>query len=74
MKSKAITFFIFTFLMTTTMEAQPLQAVSNVDLTKYVGKWFEIATFPQRFQKRCHCFHKLDLQIFHPPTITFPTI
>lgn len=37
------------------MEAQPLQTVPNVDLNKYVGKWFEIASFPQRFQKNCHC-------------------
>lgn len=37
------------------MKAQPLQTVPNVDLTKYVGKWFEIASFPQRFQKDCHC-------------------
>jgi apolipoprotein D and lipocalin family protein len=55
MNSKIITLFIFTFLMTTTMEAQPLQTVPKVDLSKYAGKWFEIATFPQRFQKRCHC-------------------
>jgi apolipoprotein D and lipocalin family protein len=41
--------------MTTAMKAQPLQTVPNVDLTKYVGKWFEIASFPQRFQKNCHC-------------------
>ncbi len=37
------------------MYAQPLQTVPNVDLNKYSGKWFEIASYPQRFQKRCHC-------------------
>lgn len=37
------------------MNAQTLQTVQHVDLNKYAGKWFEIASFPQRFQKRCHC-------------------
>lgn len=35
--------------------AQPLRAVEKVDLAKYAGKWYEIASFPQRFQKGCHC-------------------
>lgn len=35
--------------------AQDLQTVANVDLNKYAGKWFEIASYPQRFQKGCHC-------------------
>ncbi|MFA5731312.1 MAG: lipocalin family protein [Acidithiobacillus sp.] len=25
----------------------------NIDLTKYVGKWYEIESFPQWFQKGC---------------------
>ncbi len=37
------------------MKAQTLQTVPNVDLNKYAGKWFEIASYPQRFQKGCHC-------------------
>jgi apolipoprotein D and lipocalin family protein len=37
------------------MNSQVLQTVSKVDLKKYSGKWFEIASFPQRFQKGCHC-------------------
>jgi apolipoprotein D and lipocalin family protein len=37
------------------MNAQPLETVPFVDLIKYSGKWFEIASFPQRFQKGCHC-------------------
>lgn len=35
--------------------AQPLKTVPNVDLNKYAGKWYEIASYPQRFQKGCHC-------------------
>lgn len=34
--------------------SQPLQTVPFVDLKKYTGKWYEIAAFPQRFQKGCH--------------------
>ncbi len=33
----------------------PLQTVAYVDLKKYAGKWYEIASFPQSFQKGCHC-------------------
>ena len=37
------------------MNSQTLQTVPAVDLQKYSGKWFEIASFPQQFQKGCHC-------------------
>ena len=29
----------------------PLPTVSNVDLTRYVGKWYEIARYPNWFEK-----------------------
>lgn len=32
-----------------------LKVVDNVDLNRYVGKWYEIAAFPQRFQEGCFC-------------------
>lgn len=35
--------------------AQTLATVNSVDLNRYAGKWYEIASFPQRFQKGCHC-------------------
>jgi apolipoprotein D and lipocalin family protein len=41
--------------MDTSKRDQPLQTVSYVDLNRYAGKWFEIASYPQRFQKGCHC-------------------
>lgn len=31
----------------------PLKTVQHVDLARYVGTWYEIASFPQRFQKGC---------------------
>ena len=31
----------------------PLETVPQVDLGRYTGTWYEIASFPQRFQKGC---------------------
>jgi apolipoprotein D and lipocalin family protein len=44
-----------TLIMTTLSNAQPVQTVPYVDVNKYAGKWYEIASYPQRFQKGCHC-------------------
>ena len=30
-----------------------LQTVPHVDLTRYVGRWYEIARYPARFEKDC---------------------
>jgi apolipoprotein D and lipocalin family protein len=37
------------------LNAQPLQTVPSVDLSRYSGKWYEIASYPQKFQQGCHC-------------------
>jgi len=34
-------------------QARPVQTVDRVDLSRYVGEWFEIARFPNRFQRQC---------------------
>ncbi len=31
----------------------PLAVVENVDLSRYVGKWYEIARYPNFFQQQC---------------------
>ena len=31
------------------------KTVSKVDIQKYAGKWYEIAKFPNSFQKNCFC-------------------
>jgi apolipoprotein D and lipocalin family protein len=31
----------------------PLHVVGEVDLDRYLGRWYEIASFPQRFQRGC---------------------
>ena len=30
-----------------------LETVSHVDLARYLGTWYEIASFPQSFQRGC---------------------
>ncbi len=40
-------------LSSTKRKAQDLETVPYVDLEKYAGEWFEIASFPQIFQKGC---------------------
>lgn len=36
-------------------KSQPLETVKDVDLNKYLGLWYEVASFPQKFQKGCRC-------------------
>ncbi len=31
----------------------PVQVVESLDLKRYAGKWYEIARFPNRFQRAC---------------------
>ena len=45
---------LFSMLAVPSM-SQKLETVPNVDLKKYAGLWYEIASFPQSFQKGCHC-------------------
>jgi apolipoprotein D and lipocalin family protein len=44
-------------LLATTVACQspktPLDVVPEIDLDRYVGRWYEIASFPQRFQEGC---------------------
>ncbi|MCC6412540.1 MAG: lipocalin family protein [Saprospiraceae bacterium] len=49
---KTVPIGLFLTLSTVAM-SQTLPTVPFVDLNKYAGKWYEIASFPQRFQKGC---------------------
>jgi apolipoprotein D and lipocalin family protein len=33
--------------------APPLEAVTGIDLARYAGRWYEIASFPHYFQRGC---------------------
>lgn len=35
------------------ISTQPLRTVSSVDLKRYAGRWYEIARYPNRFERRC---------------------
>lgn len=37
----------------TTAKPPELKPVASVDLSRYVGKWYEIGKYPNRFQKQC---------------------
>lgn len=58
-KQNSITRFFLTIIIiampTAALKSQTLQTVAHVDVEKYSGKWYEIASYPQRFQKGCHC-------------------
>ena len=52
------TTFLTVILATLSFYAQPqgntpVKAVDSVDLNKYAGKWYEIARYPNKFQKKC---------------------
>lgn len=34
-------------------EPAPMEVVPSVDLERYAGKWYEIARYPNRFQRSC---------------------
>lgn len=49
-------YLLATILMMTPVDgrrAGPVRTVGLVDLARYVGEWFEIARFPNRFQRTC---------------------
>ncbi len=33
----------------------PLDTVDSVDVNRYLGKWYEVARLPNRFQEDCYC-------------------
>jgi apolipoprotein D and lipocalin family protein len=53
--SKTVLVSLLFLLLTSITMSQSLETVPFVDLKKYAGKWYEIASFPQRFQKGCNC-------------------
>jgi len=42
-----------TALAYATRTSEPLTTVQQVDLHRYAGTWYEIARYPNRFQKKC---------------------
>ena len=57
---KSVWFLLITAIITVSVIAvkaqekkNDLPTVSKVDLKRYTGKWFEIARYPNKFQKKC---------------------
>ena len=55
---QAITTILFSLVLCMSVAAQAkdkpaLKSVANVDLKRYAGKWYEIAKYPNKFQKQC---------------------
>ena len=40
-------------MMAAASQSAPVRTVDAVDLDRYLGEWFEIARFPNRFQRAC---------------------
>ncbi|GAP42304.1 bacterial lipocalin [Lentimicrobium saccharophilum] len=55
MKFSAMITLAGIFLLGCRAQDRTPTAVGSVDLEKYAGLWYDIASFPQRFQKGCHC-------------------
>ena len=55
MKYILVILLVCTGISVAAQNKSELQTVSHVDPERYLGKWYEIAAFPQRFEKGCHC-------------------
>jgi len=50
---KWVIFLFATTLTMCSMETKPLRTAENVELDKYMGKWYDIAHFPATFLNGC---------------------
>ncbi|HMT29992.1 MAG TPA: lipocalin family protein, partial [Bacteroidia bacterium] len=66
MKRLHILLFFFLTLLSSCSNP-PLETVQSVELERYMGTWFEIASIPASFQKGCSC-SKADYQLSEDKT------
>ncbi len=50
---RLFSFVVLLMLHATSSHAEAVTVVTDLDLNRYTGKWFEIARFPNKFQKQC---------------------
>lgn len=55
MKHIVVLLIIFSAFWSSCKNYPPLEVVKNVDLKRYIGKWYEIARLPHSFEKNCYC-------------------
>lgn len=48
---------------------QPLATIAAVDLSRYMGTWYEIARYPNTFQKKCVGYTRADYSVNPDGTI-----
>lgn len=48
-----VIFFLLTFCTSVSAQKKPVTAVASLDLQKYAGTWYEIARYPNKFQRKC---------------------
>ena len=53
MKTRFVGLTLLATLLACQTPSTPLEVVKTVDLDRYAGRWYEIASFPQRFQRGC---------------------
>ena len=53
MRSQALALLMFSVAVAAAAKAPPLRVVEEVDLDRYLGTWFEIASYPAWFAKNC---------------------
>lgn len=41
------------FSVSPLLAAEPLKPIASLDLPRYLGSWYEVAKYPNRFQKNC---------------------
>ncbi len=44
-------------------DVAPLQSIATLDARRYMGRWYEIAKFPNRFQRKCVADTSADYQL-----------
>lgn len=55
MKNKLFLIIMAGLMMGCSAPRSTPTSVGSVELEKYAGLWYDIASFPMRFQKGCHC-------------------
>ncbi len=55
MKNKLFLIIMAGLMMGCSAQKSTPTSVGSVELEKYAGLWYDIASFPMRFQKGCHC-------------------
>lgn len=55
MTLKSLLLIILFNMWLSNTQSQELKTVDSVNIKMYCGRWYEIASYPQRFQRGCNC-------------------